>query len=63
MTTHRFNRACSNPILALAGPAIVPAPAGVTARFVLGGQDLDRNVKQTATRIAAEVVTRADGRL
>jgi hypothetical protein len=42
-----------------AGPTIVLGPAGVAARFVIAGKDLDRNVKQTASKIAAEVVQRA----
>ncbi len=42
-----------------AGPTIVLGPAGVAARFVIAGKDLDRNVKQTAAQIAAEVVQRA----
>ncbi len=41
-----------------AGAMIVLCPAGAAARFVLAGKDLDRNVKQTASKIAAEVVQR-----
>jgi hypothetical protein len=41
-----------------AGPLIVLGPAGVAARFVIAGNDLDRNVKQTAAKIAAEIVQR-----
>ena len=41
-----------------AGPTIVLGPAGVAARIVIAGKDLDRNVKQTASRIAGEVVQR-----
>ena len=41
-----------------AGPTIVLGPAGVAARYVIAGKDLDRNVKQTASKIAAEVVQR-----
>lgn len=41
-----------------AGPTIVLGPAGVAARYVIAGQDLNRNVKQTARQIAAEVVQR-----
>lgn len=41
-----------------AGPTIVLGPVGVAARFVIAGKDLDRNVKQTASKIAAEVVQR-----
>lgn len=41
-----------------AGPTIVLGPAGLAARFVIAGKDLDRNVKQTASQIAEEVVQR-----
>ena len=41
-----------------AGPTIVLGPAGLAARFVIAGKDLDRNVKQTASKIAGEVVQR-----
>jgi hypothetical protein len=41
-----------------AGPTIVLGPAGVAARYVIAGQDLNRNVKQTASKIAEEVVQR-----
>jgi len=41
-----------------AGPTILLGPAGVAARFVIAGKDLDRGVKQTAAKIAAEVVQR-----
>jgi hypothetical protein len=41
-----------------AGPAIVFAPAAAAARFVLAGSDLDRNVKQAAATIAADVAAR-----
>jgi uncharacterized protein DUF4410 len=41
-----------------AGPTIVLGPAGLAARFVIAGNDLDRNVKQTASKIAEEVVQR-----
>lgn len=37
-------------------PMIAFCPAGAAARFVIAGQDLDRNVKQTAAKIAGEVV-------
>jgi hypothetical protein len=40
------------------GPTIVLGPAGVAARYVIAGQDLNRNVKQTASKIAAEVSQR-----
>jgi hypothetical protein len=41
-----------------AGPTIVLGPAGAAARFVIAGQDLNRNVKQTASQIAMEIVER-----
>ena len=41
-----------------AAPTIVLGPAGAAARFVIAGKDLDRNVTQTASKIAAEVVQR-----
>jgi hypothetical protein len=40
------------------GPTIVLGPAGVAARFIIASQDLDRNIKQTASKIAGEVVQR-----
>jgi hypothetical protein len=41
-----------------AGLAIVLCPAAAAARFVIAGKDLDQNVKQTASKVAAEVVQR-----
>ncbi len=41
-----------------AGPTIVLGPAGAAARFVIAGKDVDRNVQQTASRIAATIVER-----
>jgi hypothetical protein len=41
-----------------AGPTIVLGPAGAAARFVMAGQDLDRNVKQTASKIAEDIIER-----
>jgi len=41
-----------------AGPTILLGPAGVAARFVIAGKDLDRDVGQTAAKIAAVVVRR-----
>jgi Domain of unknown function (DUF4410) len=38
-----------------AGPTIVLGPAGVAARFIIAGKDLERNVRQTASKIAEEV--------
>jgi hypothetical protein len=43
-----------------AGPTIILGPAGLAARFVIAGHDLDRNVRQTASLIADEVVRRTD---
>jgi hypothetical protein len=43
-----------------AGPMIVFGPAGVAARFVIAGKDLDKDVKHAAAKIAAEVVERAN---
>ena len=40
------------------GPTIVLGPYGATARFVMAGNDLDKNVKQTASKIAAEMAAR-----
>lgn len=44
-----------------AGAMIVVSPAGAAARFVIAGGDLNRNVKQTASKIATEVVERTRG--
>lgn len=41
-----------------AGALIALHPAAIAVRFVIAGKDLDRNVKQTAARIAKEVVER-----
>jgi len=41
-----------------AGPMIVFAPAAAAARFALAGGDLERNVKQAAAKIAADVAAR-----
>ena len=41
-----------------AGPMIALNPAGAAARFVIAGKDLDRNVSQTASKIANEVALR-----
>jgi Domain of unknown function (DUF4410) len=38
-----------------AAPTIVLGPWGATARFVMAGQDLDKNVEQTAASITAEI--------
>jgi hypothetical protein len=42
-----------------AGPMIAVSPAGAAARFVIAGKDLDKNVKQTVSKIAVEVALRA----
>lgn len=44
-----------------AGPLIALNPAAGAARFVIAGKDLNRNVKQTASKIASEVVERCEG--
>jgi hypothetical protein len=41
-----------------AAPMIILSPPGAAARFVIAGKDLNKNVKQTASKIAAEVVGR-----
>lgn len=56
---YELNTTANSGKLPGAGPTIVLGPAGVAARFVIAGKDLDRNVKQTASKIAAEVVQRA----
>jgi len=44
-----------------AGPLIALNPAAGAARFVIAGKDLNKNVKQTASKIATEVVERCEG--
>jgi hypothetical protein len=41
-----------------AGPTIVLGPVGLATRYVIAGKDLNRNVKQTASKIAGEVIQR-----
>ena len=41
-----------------AAPTIMLGPYGAAARYVMAGQDLERNVKQTASKITAEIVQR-----
>jgi len=41
-----------------AAPTLVLGPYGAAARFVMGGKDLEKNVKQTATKIATQVAKR-----
>lgn len=41
-----------------AAPTIVLGPYGAAARFVMAGQDLEKNVKQTAKEIAERLATR-----
>lgn len=38
-----------------AAPTIVLGPYGAAVRFVMAGKDLERNVKQTAAKITAEI--------
>ena len=38
-----------------AGPTLAFGPYGAAARFVMAGQDLDQNVRQTASQIATRV--------
>lgn len=42
-----------------AAPAIERHPAALAAKFVLAGNDLNKNIKQTAKEIAEEVVARS----
>jgi len=58
---YELNTSASSGNTSGVGPAIVLCPAGAAARFVIASKDLDQNVKQTASKIAAEVVHR--GRL
>ncbi len=41
-----------------AAPTIVLGPYGAAARFVMAGQDLEKNVKQTAKEIAERLAAR-----
>jgi len=41
-----------------AAPTLVLTPYGAAARFVMAGRDLDKNVKQTAASIAAQMTRR-----
>lgn len=43
-----------------AAPMIERHPAAVAVKFALAGNDLDKNVKQTAAQITAEVIKRTD---
>ncbi len=43
-----------------AAPMLILTPIGAPVRFVMAGKDLDKNVKQTATQIAAYVAQRVD---
>lgn len=43
-----------------AAPTLVLGPYGAAARFVMAGKDLDKNVKQTATEIAARMARRVE---
>lgn len=55
---YELNTTANSGKLPGAGPMIVLCPAGAAARFVIASTDLNRNVKQTAARIAGEVVAR-----
>jgi len=44
-----------------AGPMLVLGPGVLAVRMIAAGQDLQNNIRQTATMIAAEVRTRAQG--
>ncbi len=41
-----------------AAPTLIIGPYGAAARFVIAGKDLDRNIKQTAAKIAEQVIQR-----
>ncbi len=41
-----------------AAPTLVLGPYGAAARFVMAGKDLNKNIKQTATQIAARMAQR-----
>jgi len=41
-----------------AAPTLVLGPYGAAARFVMAGKDLDKNVKQTAAKIAEQLAKR-----
>ena len=45
-----------------AAPVIAVNPYAAAARFVMSGQDLNKNVRQTASQIAAEISRRAEQR-
>lgn len=55
---YELNTTANSGKLPGAGPMIVLCPAGAAARFVIAGKDLNRNVKQTVAKVAAEVVAR-----
>lgn len=57
---YELNTTATSGKLPGAGPMIVLCPAGAAAHFVIAGGDLNRNVKQTAKQIAAEVAKRYD---
>ncbi len=44
-----------------AAPTLVLGPWGAAARFAMAGQDLEKNVKQTAAQIAARVANYVQG--
>ena len=41
-----------------AAPTLILSPYGAAVRFVMAGKDLDKNVKQTAASIAAQMIKR-----
>jgi Domain of unknown function (DUF4410) len=43
-----------------AAPTLALGPYGAAARFVMAGQDLEKNVKQTAAQIAAQLTKRVE---
>ena len=55
---YELNTSANSGRLPVAGPMIVLCFAVAVARVDIAGKDLDKNVKQTAAKIAAEVVTR-----
>lgn len=57
---YELNTTANSGKLPGAGPMIVLCPAGAAARVVIAGKDLDQSVKQTATKVATEVVARAN---
>ena len=44
-----------------AGPLVALGPGALAVRWVMAGKDLEKNVRESASRIAAEVLRRIDG--